>query len=287
LSASGDSPIQDRNYLVRRIGIEEASVRQSDAVLRLGQVELESMAMLGSVSWEDRWQRVLRIHSRRFEFPDDMSQSIASLVAAVFHGGSLTPDVEALVLNVMRSARELRPGYDGLSDVLPVLESILGLGSFGPVLEVEEVREETAAVAGRKPSGQGFRTSTEHRRVVELHAMVEANAHFGQMWTSVTDVSATESYDLLCRSEDGTELRVEVKGTTSTGSAVLLTPNEVVHARSQYPNTARFVLSGIVLGRSAEGALTASGGTAFVLQPWVPEDGSLKPTGFEYQLPVI
>ena len=53
---------------------------------------------------------------------------------------------------------------------------------------------------------------------------------------------------------------VEVKGTTTDGAEVILTPNEVRHAREN-PCTALFVLSNITVERAEDGAVTATGGT--------------------------
>ena len=67
-------------------------------------------------------------------------------------------------------------------------------------------------------------------------------------WSVITDVSRSRCFDLLCHHETD-ELRVEVKGTTSPGDRILLTRNEVTHARRMFPRVALYVLADIQLQR--------------------------------------
>jgi hypothetical protein len=73
-----------------------------------------------------------------------------------------------------------------------------------------------------RSSGQSWRVSQVERKAIEFHAMNLAVGHYTSLWQEVIDVSATQPFDLLCRTGDR-ELRVEVKGTTSFGTSVLLT----------------------------------------------------------------
>ena len=73
-----------------------------------------------------------------------------------------------------------------------------------------------------------------------------------------------------CRSEDGAE--------------VILTPNEVTHAREN-PCTALLVLSGITIERAEDGTVTATGGKHRCYDLWRLYDGTLTPVGFRYQVP--
>lgn len=76
-------------------------------------------------------------------------------------------------------------------------------------------------------------------------------------------------------------MRVEVKGTTSSGNEVILTPGEVGHARTQYPNVGLFVVANIVLS----GENKPSGGDGRFVTPWKVEDASLRPLGFSHVVP--
>ena len=79
---------------------------------------------------------------------------------------------------------------------------------------------------------------------------------------------------------------MEVKGTTGDGATVLLTPNQVAHARRQHPHVALFVVAGIQVAAAADGSPRATGGTAHVYEPWQVDDGALVPVGYAYTPPV-
>ncbi len=150
--------------------------------------------------------------------------------------------------------------------------------------EVADARDSVAVQAGRKPSGQGFRTNAEQRKAIEQYAVEMAITHYeAQGWT-VKNVGLYESYDLHCSRLNGDELHVEVKGTTGMGEKVLLTPNEVRHAHEQYPNVSLFVVSNIVL-LSEDGQSHASGGEPVLYEPWNLDDESLTAIGYEYAVP--
>ena len=117
---------------------------------------------------------------------------------------------------------------------------------------------------------------------VEALAMNMATEFYSKAW-DVEDVHGTESYDLICRRGDEVK-HVEVKGTTTDGAEVILTPNEVRHAR-EYPCTALFVVSNITVGRAEDGTVTATGGKHHCYDPWRVGDGILTPLGFRYQVP--
>lgn len=94
------------------------------------------------------------------------------------------------------------------------------------------------------------------------------------------DVSRNASCDLICR--NGSEnLFVEVKGTTTTGESILLTPNEVELAEREYPRTAAFIVSGIILQVGDDGALVATGGNEREIRPWNPGNFTLRPVTLE------
>jgi len=105
-----------------------------------------------------------------------------------------------------------------------------------------------------------------------------ATRHYASLWPEVVDVSATQPFDLLRRDGDR-ELRVEVKGTTSPGLSVLLTRNEVQHARANNGRAALFVVSNIV-GH----ATGCSGGTIDIVEPWDIRQDELEPIAFECRL---
>ncbi len=107
--------------------------------------------------------------------------------------------------------------------------------------------------------------------------MNTAAEFYSTAW-DVQDVHGTESYDLICRR--GNEVKhVEVKGTTTDGEEVILTPNEVRHAQEN-PHTALFVVSNIKVERAEDGTVTATGGKHHCYDPWRLNDGTLiRPPG--------
>ena len=112
--------------------------------------------------------------------------------------------------------------------------------------------------------------------------MIAASAHFEKLGYRVDDVGAEESYDLRCRMKN-VELHVEVKGTTTFGTNIVLTPNEVAHAREN-AHVALFVYSNIALGIDG-GAPKCTGGEANIIDPWrIDGNGELRPIGYTYTL---
>jgi len=130
--------------------------------------------------------------------------------------------------------------------------------------------------------GQGRGLTAAERRAVELHAQRLAEEHFVGLGHDVRDVSSDcLGFDLRCT--NGMEVvHVEVKGTTGAGDTVLLTRNEVAHAREQHARVALVVVSGIRLLRR-DGTVSAEGGTMQVIRPWAINDGELSATQFEYR----
>lgn len=164
-----------------------------------------------------------------------------------------------------------------------VLDTVGGWPQDMP--DVVVAREIIAELAGKSTSGQGFKVDPRERQAVEKYAMQLATAHYeAQGWT-VKNVSTTESYDLRCTKKGAVELHVEVKGTTSEGTTVLLTPNEVEHARAKYPNVALYVVSDICIITDNDGEVQTQGGLVTHFEPWQIDQSSLKPIGYEYTVP--
>jgi hypothetical protein len=155
-------------------------------------------------------------------------------------------------------------------------------GTPSPAQEARQAIENAAGKTARSGRGQGFQVDQAVKTAVEVHAMDAAAAYYAPGW-DVEDVHGRESYDLICRRGDATK-HVEVKGTTTSGTEIILTPNEVTHART-HADTALFVLSGIEIQRDEDGAITATGGTRHVYDPWQIDHGTLIPVGYRYQPP--
>jgi len=132
-------------------------------------------------------------------------------------------------------------------------------------------------------SRQGFRQSPAARKAIEERAMKQARDHFENEGWNVDDVHKTRPYDLVC-TKNGEELRVEVKGSTTSAAEVILTRNEVDHAKIRYPNVCLFVVANIVLDMKEDGA-HCDGGEATLFRPWRVDDDALKPLAFSYTVP--
>jgi hypothetical protein len=150
--------------------------------------------------------------------------------------------------------------------------------------ELEAALNAVRSEAGKPMRGQGYQSSAAARNALERHSMERATRYFANLgWSSISDVSRSRCFDLIClRGED--ELRVEVKGTTTAGDQILLTRNEVTHARRVFPRVALYVLAGIRLIRTNDVSYQATGGIEVVKNPWDIRTGELQPLAFEYRL---
>lgn len=168
---------------------------------------------------------------------------------------------------------------------LPVdLEGYLSGGKATPV-EIEDALNASAVAAGKRPRRPGFMQSAAARRAIELRAMTVAQAELANAgFIDFEDVSLTESFDLRCV-RNGEEFHVEVKGTSSAGERVVLTRNEVAHARDWYPRVVLVVVCGIGVTTRGD-APKASGGSPRVIDPWELLDSALEPVSYECIVPV-
>jgi len=170
----------------------------------------------------------------------------------------------------------------GAVDLATWVDSV-SLETEGLPPELVEAIESTRVAAGKRPRGQGFRVDPKARRAVELRAMELAVERLGVDGWTVTDVSANRPYDLDCVRGAET-LRVEVKGTTSGGASVLLTPGEVKHARER-ADVALIVVRDVALViDEVSGDPVGVGGVVEVVDPWeIDAQGQLIATGYEYR----
>jgi hypothetical protein len=132
----------------------------------------------------------------------------------------------------------------------------------------------------QEDTGQGLESDFELRKAIELHAMAAAEAYYKTRWNTVENVSSTKPFDLRC-STDAQELHVEVKGTRSNGTSIILTKNEVEHARRQFPNIELFVLFNIELDERG----VPVGGEHRILRQWEIKEDQLVAISYKYSLP--
>jgi hypothetical protein len=158
-----------------------------------------------------------------------------------------------------------------------------------PGSESPEHQDAVAAIsqaAGRNLTGprrQGrARLPQAHKKVIEEHAVeVTMKLLEKKGFIGIKDVGKNHSYDIAAKLE-GIDFFIEVKGTISLGEKVVLTKNEVLLHRQEYPNNALIVVSQIDLDRSEPPS--AKGGKVLFISPWKIEDSDLEALGFDYQI---
>lgn len=189
--------------------------------------------------------------------------------------------------------------WTDLSGIVSSLSILYGREMSDPMMpgvdppEVRELVDKIQQAAGKlprkrsttNPGGQGFGLSQGQKVAVERHAVEWATRYYRAEGWVVRDVGATHSYDLHAK-RGGEVLHIEVKGTTSAGRSVVLTANEVDWHRSKYPDTALFLVSGILLAGTRENPV-ASEGSFTEIRPWIPSEHDLVPMAFRYQVPLV
>lgn len=194
-------------------------------------------------------------------------------VLARWYAAGDMPDDGTLLDDAVTFAGHLRAIYDAES---------MGQAPETVPPEVLEVEDAASGGVRRHHGGQGFGLSTAERLAVELHAMRLAREHLEALGWRVKDVSRGKPYDLHCRRR-AEEMVVEVKGTTSPGTQVVLTRNEVALHRTRYPNNALVVVDSIELHRSG-GETQASGGRLTLISPWQVRPEAPTPIAYQYAL---
>ncbi|WP_084695935.1 MrcB family domain-containing protein [Arenimonas donghaensis] len=132
---------------------------------------------------------------------------------------------------------------------------------------------------GRR-KGQGRGLSKAEQTAVEHYAMAVARRSLQDAgFDSIKDTSEKFAYDYSAK-RDGKSWFVEVKGTTSTGSdVILLTANELKLHRENMGSTALIIVSGIILDRIISPP-SAAGGEIEIFAPWDPEEWEYAATAF-------
>lgn len=223
-----------------------------------------------AASLPEGWTFDLRLEGRRGGLGE--GYELGSVVATEYSVSAVPQDVE-IIEHLAQAMTWLGRLYQ-LED-----EGLYVPGDSAP--EVADAQAVIENLAG-KGSGQGFRLTAAERRAIEQRAVDETILYLKAHGYSVTNVGNRESYDLHASREDG-DLFVEVKGTTSTGTDILLTRNEVLLHQERYPRNALAIVHSILLDRSGDSP-SASGGTLSVKQPWQINEAQLTPIAFRYSV---
>lgn len=151
------------------------------------------------------------------------------------------------------------------------------------------VRQAAKSKQSENRGGQGFQADAEHRKIIEAYAMDIAARFYRRKGYDVEDVSRKNTFganpfDLLCTKPGKQDRHVEVKGTTTSGSKLLLTRNEVVDARSRDCISDLFIVAEIEI-RGVSGEKSAAGGKPRRLRNWRPQRDHLTALTYEYVVP--
>jgi hypothetical protein len=147
-------------------------------------------------------------------------------------------------------------------------------------IDVSEVENTVNPTRATKSARQGFRLSADERKAIEIRAMIVTREYLEGKGYKVKDTSANNPYDFLAK-KSGSEVKVEVKGTTATeADAVLMTANEVALHMNENEDTALAIVSAIKL-RNHQGFAFADGGDLEYSHPWAIQEWKVKPIAYQ------
>jgi hypothetical protein len=166
------------------------------------------------------------------------------------------------------------------------LGRIYGLGDEGLYVpgnspEVADSIAALDAISRPRKRRRRPRLTYAENKAIEQRAVEVTRAHFDGLHYETTDVGSTESYDIKATKNDQT-IKIEVKGTTSDGSDVVLTFNEVELHEDEHPNNAFAIVRHILLDRNGDQP-TATGGELVLEMPWELDRDRLQPIAYRYR----
>ncbi|RKR29820.1 DUF3883 domain-containing protein [Arthrobacter oryzae] len=158
---------------------------------------------------------------------------------------------------------------------------------YDPGLDVAEPIEADSSLAldsetADRPgaAGQGLQMDAEVRKAIEDAAQDRLMNYFRDRSWAVTDTRHNSPYDAVA--DKGTErIYLEAKGTQSRGDSVIVTRNEVNHARHHPGACVMGVWSDMKL---VDGVVDRGAGKFRVL-PFSPDDQDLRSRDFDWMLP--
>ena len=158
-----------------------------------------------------------------------------------------------------------------------------GVSSEIPKGESSEIADALAAMdeIGNPRRGFGRRLSAAENKAIEERAVEVVCAALEKDDYVAEDVGATRSYDIHA-TKDGKIIKVEVKGTTTDGSEIYLTANEVDLHLADYPNNALAIVRRITLDKSGDNPV-ATGGELKLTIGWELHRERLKPIAYTYR----
>jgi hypothetical protein len=213
------------------------------------------------------------------------------LVAELVGDGYETvADKKPGVFKMALFGRPLHPGH-------PVYDALIGTevayvrnpATYGSDPEIDDEQlagisdppdEEQEAEDAPSRHGQGRQLDARIRKLIEDAAQDRLMRYFSDAGWAVTDTRHNRPYDAEAV-KGGKTMYLEAKGTQSRGETVIVTRNEVDHARSHPRAVVMGVWSGI---RFAYGEVDPTAGE-FRLLDFDPDTGKLTPRDFDWWLP--
>lgn len=131
---------------------------------------------------------------------------------------------------------------------------------------------------------QGYVRDVKKKNAIESHAMYVAYEHYFENGYDVEDCSGLRNigYDYKCTKEDKV-IEVEVKGTQSNGSSVMLTSNEVINAQTSQNQCDLFIAHSMDVEMN-EGEYNVTSHDINILEYWNPSDEDLEPKTYKYKV---
>jgi hypothetical protein len=170
---------------------------------------------------------------------------------------------------------------------LPMQLVHLLVASSGLDFDITEVDDasthfENAAPPAQGKGGQGHQQDTARRLAIERHALdrsLEVYAALG----AVNPIELGKPYDISVEL-DGTEIHIEVKGSSGHADSVLVTSGEIDHAKG-HPNVELVVVDQIEWSVEDDGTVHTFGGRTRRWTSWLPTPESLEPKTYKHTLP--
>jgi hypothetical protein len=252
------------------------------------------------------WYRAATVHQTEVRFPTDVTKEIKERLKRVKTKGfsierySFECSTESAVLLPKYERTHEIPGgikggfgqsnicyaygNDGKRKSAPWINDavsyVLNYGKENLLKNRIADNESEEAATMSQEQAAGFQSNPAIRSAVEKFAMSKAHSTLAAMgYTNLTDTSKLRPYDFTC-AKHGRTFFAEVKGTQTTGTALILTRGEVEHINS-HPADCILVLVHSVTVSAKE---MVSGGEVEVTESWKLHPDDLRPVQYIWRV---
>jgi hypothetical protein len=260
-------------------------IYEGDSTEKRYQKPLPAQLALEMMKWGREKLQLNSLKIPRLKFAMDLEAK--GILAAAYNRTSLC-GFEYSKVNIP-SDDQIFSDVEFLLEMLSKIYLLQETDATIPGSESPEHRDAIAAIAqaaGRDLTGprrQGrARLPQAHKKAIEERAVEVAMKRLEvNGFTDIKDVGKSHSFDISAKL-NGVSFFIEVKGTMSLGEKVVLTKNEVLLHRQEYPHNALIVVSQIDLDRSEPPS--ANGGKILFISPWRIDDSDLDALGYDYRV---